>query len=58
VKITIREANEGDYLVIGNLIKHELGYSDTDSYLLFDRLKKIKSDDNHTGNVVMYDLMK
>ena len=52
---TIREAREGDYLAIGNLIGHELGYSDIDYTLLFDRLKKIKSEDNHMTYVAVMD---
>ena len=53
--ITIREAYEGDFLAIGNLIKHELGYSDVNLNLLFDRLKRIKSDDNHMTYVAVMD---
>jgi len=52
---TIREACEGDYLAIGSLIEHELGYNDIDYTLLFDRLKKIKSEDNHMTYVAVID---
>jgi len=51
----IREAYDGDYLAIGNLIEHELGYNDIDYTLLFDRLKKIKSEDNHMTYVAELD---
>ena len=52
---TIRKASEGDYLAIGSLIEHELGYNDIDYTLLFDRLKKIKSEDNHMTYVAELD---
>ena len=55
MSITIREANECDYLAIGNLIKHELGYDDVNFSLLFDRLKKIRFDDNHMTYVAVMD---
>jgi len=53
MNITIREAGESDYLAIGNLIKHELGYSNIDFTSLFDRLSKIESDDNHITYVAV-----
>jgi len=51
----IREAREGDYSAIGNLIEHELGYSDIDFTLLFERLKKIESEDDHMTYVAVMD---
>ena len=53
--VFIREAQEGDYLAIGNLIKHELGYGDIDFTSLFDRLRRISSDDNYMTFVAVMD---
>ena len=55
MNISIREACEGDYLAIGSLIKHELGYNDIDLSSLFDRLSAIKSEKNHMTYVAVID---
>jgi len=53
MQISIREVRESDYLAIGNLVKNELGYNDIDFDTLFDRLKQMELNDNHTTFVAV-----
>jgi len=47
MRIDIREAKQGDYLAIGELIKNELAYEKVDLEKLYTRLSKMKIDDMH-----------
>jgi len=53
--VLIREAHEGDFSAIGNLIKNELGYSDLGFTALFDRLRLIESSSSYKTYVAVND---
>ena len=57
MNVSVREAHEGDYLAIGNLIKNELGYEDLDFTSLFSRLENMKADDSHITYVAVIDTL-
>jgi len=55
LNVSIREAHEGDFSAIGNLIKDELGYNDLGFRELFDRLRVIEADNRYMTYVTVND---
>ena len=47
MQVILRQARQGDYQAIGQLIQGELGYNHIDREKLYIRLDKITADDTH-----------